>query len=271
MSPAPRCPSPTGSSGRCSACCRPPGACPSPASTNGSPACSPATTCPTRRSSAPASRAIAAWPARPIGCVTSDDLLRRSQEHSELIARAGQPRPPARPAGLDLEPRAGPPARPAQPGGLARRLRVPLRAAPRRQGPRPRWIDQVDVTWHFRARLTMLFEVEWTAMLGEPLLRRGGQIPPDPDLVRFLVDRARADRADPLQARALAAPALRPRGRQLAHPQGQPPARLRRARPAEVRRPRAVPRARSVDRTRSPASRRPCSAAEHRPARDPVG
>jgi len=31
-----------------------------------------------------------------------------------------------------------------------------------------------------------MFEVEWTAMLGEPLLRRHARIPPAQDLVRFL-------------------------------------------------------------------------------------
>jgi len=33
----------------------------------------------------------------------------------------------------------------------------------------------------------MLFEVEWTAMLAEPLIRRHANIPPDENLVRFLV------------------------------------------------------------------------------------
>ena len=37
------------------------------------------------------------------------------------------------------------------------------------------------------ARSAFLFEVEWTAMLGEPLLRRHARIPPDDALVRFLV------------------------------------------------------------------------------------
>jgi hypothetical protein len=31
-----------------------------------------------------------------------------------------------------------------------------------------------------------MFEVEWTAMLGEPLLRRHARIPPAENLVRFL-------------------------------------------------------------------------------------
>jgi hypothetical protein len=35
--------------------------------------------------------------------------------------------------------------------------------------------------------VAFLFEVEWTAMLGEPLLRRHARIAPDESLVRFLV------------------------------------------------------------------------------------
>jgi hypothetical protein len=35
--------------------------------------------------------------------------------------------------------------------------------------------------------VAFLFEVEWTAMLGEPLLRRHARIPPDESLIRFLV------------------------------------------------------------------------------------
>ena len=38
-----------------------------------------------------------------------------------------------------------------------------------------------------RPRFAFLFEVEWTAMLGEPVLRRGRGIPADERIVRFLV------------------------------------------------------------------------------------
>jgi hypothetical protein len=118
--------------------------------------------------------------------LTSDDLLRRSQEHSELIALLAN-------LGHRLGLRVWISSR-EQVHRLGRRnLGAWLDDSEFRSGPphvgkaRSEAIDQVDVTWHFRARLTMTFEVEWTAMLGEPLLRRGGQIPPDPDLVRFLV------------------------------------------------------------------------------------
>ena len=48
-------------------------------------------------------------------------------------------------------------------------------------------LENVDAIWYVRGRFTFLFEVEWTAMLGEPLLQRGAQIPQVEDLIRFLV------------------------------------------------------------------------------------
>jgi hypothetical protein len=48
-------------------------------------------------------------------------------------------------------------------------------------------LDQADCCWYVRPRFLFLFEVEWTAMLGEPVLRRGRGIPPDERIVRFLV------------------------------------------------------------------------------------
>ena len=44
----------------------------------------------------------------------------------------------------------------------------------------------VDAMWYVRDKVAFLFEVEWTAMLGEPLLRRHARIPPDESLIRFL-------------------------------------------------------------------------------------
>jgi hypothetical protein len=48
-------------------------------------------------------------------------------------------------------------------------------------------LEGVDVIWYLRNKATFLIEVEWTAMLGEPLLRRGPRIQDEPHLVRFLV------------------------------------------------------------------------------------
>jgi len=45
----------------------------------------------------------------------------------------------------------------------------------------------VDVIWYLRGRLAFMFDVEWTAMLGEPILRRGPQIEPTDQQARFIV------------------------------------------------------------------------------------
>ncbi|MEO7334024.1 MAG: hypothetical protein ABIZ71_08805, partial [Gemmatimonadales bacterium] len=45
----------------------------------------------------------------------------------------------------------------------------------------------IDVIWYLRGKLAFLIEVEWTAMLGEPILRRGRQIEPTEQQVRFCV------------------------------------------------------------------------------------
>jgi hypothetical protein len=117
--------------------------------------------------------------------VTTEDLLRRAHEHTELIAALAD-------------------------GG--HRLGLPVwigrREQPRRigSGRLGDWLDErerqvplshlssaaeavaeVDCAWYVRRRLTMLFEVEWTAMLGEPLLRRHARIPQADGTVRFLV------------------------------------------------------------------------------------
>ena len=48
-------------------------------------------------------------------------------------------------------------------------------------------LAEVDAIWYLRGKVAFLFEVEWTAMLNEPLLRRHARIPPDDSFVRFLV------------------------------------------------------------------------------------
>ena len=117
---------------------------------------------------------------------TTDDLRGRTHEHSELLALLAN-------------------------GGHRLRMEVWLgrREQGRRLGSRflGEWLDErerrayllniskapleeleaVDCIWHVRHRGAFMFEVEWTAMLGEPLLRRHARIPPAGDLVRFLV------------------------------------------------------------------------------------
>ena len=128
-------------------------------------------------------RSLASTPDR---LVTSDDLLRRSKEHTELLASLAD-----------------------QGHRLGYRVWIGAREQSRRIGTRSLadWLDerernaylplvsrgpaeeieQIDCIWYVRSRGAFLFEVEWTAMLGEPILRRHARIPKDDNLVRFLV------------------------------------------------------------------------------------
>ena len=118
--------------------------------------------------------------------VTSDDLLRRSHEHSEIVADLVD-------TGHRLGMRAWIAGREQVRRVRGRHLTEWLDDSERRQGPprvgraRPDDVDEIDVVWQVRGRASFLFEVEWTAMLGEPLLRRGALIPSADDIVRFLV------------------------------------------------------------------------------------
>jgi hypothetical protein len=49
-----------------------------------------------------------------------------------------------------------------------------------------RWRWRTDCIWYVRGKATFLFEVEWTAIIAEPLTR-GRRIPTDDKVVRFLV------------------------------------------------------------------------------------
>jgi hypothetical protein len=48
-------------------------------------------------------------------------------------------------------------------------------------------LEQLDCIWYLRGKATFLFEVEWTAMVTDALLRRGPRIPSHETIVRFLV------------------------------------------------------------------------------------
>jgi hypothetical protein len=48
-------------------------------------------------------------------------------------------------------------------------------------------LEAIDCIWYVPGRATLLFEVEWTAMIGEMILRRHARIPASDDVVRFLV------------------------------------------------------------------------------------
>jgi hypothetical protein len=127
-------------------------------------------------------RSLASTPER---VVTGDDLLHRAHEHTETIALLAD-------------------------GGhrLGMNVWIGRREQARKIGGRrlADWIDErehrvylaqisravdevgeVDCIWYVRGRAAFLFEVEWTAMLGEPVLRRHARIPTEESLVRFLV------------------------------------------------------------------------------------
>ena len=68
-------------------------------------------------------------------------------------------------------------------------------------------LEAVDCIWYVRGRTAFLFEVEWTAMLGDVLLRRHARIPPDDHLVRVLA--IAPERADLVRHRLETSPLLR--------------------------------------------------------------
>ncbi|MGI8999911.1 MAG: hypothetical protein ACR2GO_09420 [Candidatus Limnocylindria bacterium] len=68
-------------------------------------------------------------------------------------------------------------------------------------------LGQVDALWYVRGRLCFLFEVDWTAMVGEAVLRRGREIPLGRDQARFLV--IPAERGELLRRKIQRSPWLR--------------------------------------------------------------
>ena len=127
-------------------------------------------------------RSLASTPGR---LITGDDLLRRSHEHTELLATIAN-------AGHRLGMRVWI-GRREQTRRLGTGLLGDLLDPSERRvflGAISRSADdvaEVDGIWYIRNKVAFLFEVEWTAMLGEPLLRRHARIPPDEALIRFLV------------------------------------------------------------------------------------
>ncbi len=118
--------------------------------------------------------------------LTADEVHRRSEEHNELLAALAD-------------------------GGhrLGMQVWIGLREQTRRVAGRrlADWLDDrerlvhlpgvvrapadaleaVDCIWYVRGRAVFLFEVEWTAVLGEPVVRRHGRIPQDDRIARFLI------------------------------------------------------------------------------------
>jgi hypothetical protein len=118
--------------------------------------------------------------------VARDDLQARSQEHAATIALLADL---GHRLGLHVAIAPRERGRRADGAPLAARL-LPDELEPGlgflgRAGAEA--LEQVDACWYVRPRFAFLFEVEWTAMLGEPVLRRGRAIPADERIVRFLV------------------------------------------------------------------------------------
>jgi hypothetical protein len=68
-------------------------------------------------------------------------------------------------------------------------------------------LGAVDVIWYVRGRLAFLFEVEWTAMIGDAVLRRGRELPVGDQQARFLV--VPAERGELLRLKLQRSPWLR--------------------------------------------------------------
>jgi hypothetical protein len=117
--------------------------------------------------------------------VTGDDLLRRAQEHAELIGLLADG---GHRLGLSVWIGRREQARRLGRGRLADRLHDAEQRAPLSLISRAvEEVAEIDCAWYIRGKLAFLFEVEWTAMLGEPILRRHARIPQDDGTVRFLV------------------------------------------------------------------------------------
>jgi hypothetical protein len=121
----------------------------------------------------------------PDGLVTSEDVLRRSGEHAELLAMLAEG---GHRAGLHV-----------WLGRLEQVRRIGSRQLGELLDDRERdvylplivrapaeEVQAVDCIWYVRGRAAIIWELEWTAMLGEPILRRGARIPQEDNLVRFL-------------------------------------------------------------------------------------
>jgi len=70
-------------------------------------------------------------------------------------------------------------------------------------------LEELDCIWYVRGRGAFLFDVEWQAVLEEPVLKRGPQIETNDSIVRFLV--VPDERAPLIRTRLARSPVLRAR------------------------------------------------------------
>ena len=122
----------------------------------------------------------------PESVVCADQLERRSADHDAMIATLadvghrlgmsvwiGRRQQARRSGGRLLSARMTPDERDIHPTLIA-------------WGPEAE-LERVDCAWYARHRVALLFEVEWTAMLGDAVLVRHQRFPEDDNVVRFLV------------------------------------------------------------------------------------
>jgi hypothetical protein len=138
--------------------------------------------------------------------VTSDDLRTRTAEHTELLALLANG---GHRLGLSVALGRREQARRIGDRTLAdyldRRERDPWLPAIA-SGP-PEAIEAIDCIWYVKHRMAIAFEVEWTAMLGDLLLRRHARIASERGLVRMLA--IAPERAELVRHKLEASPVLR--------------------------------------------------------------
>jgi hypothetical protein len=138
--------------------------------------------------------------------VTHEDLRRRTAEHTELLALLANG---GHRVGLSVWLGRREQARRIGERTLAeyldRRERDPWLPSVA-NGP-PEDVEAVDCIWYQKGKLAIAFEVEWTAMLGDLLLRRHARIPNDPALARLLA--LAPERAELARHKLEASPVLR--------------------------------------------------------------
>ncbi len=138
--------------------------------------------------------------------VTNEDLRRRTTEHTELLALLANG---GHRLGMQIWIGRRDQARRIGEGTLGDYLDIRERepwfpttsSVPKEDG------EAVDCIWYRRGGSAFLFEVEWTAMLGDVLLRRHARIPPDERIVRFLA--VAPERRELVRHKLEASPVLR--------------------------------------------------------------
>ena len=117
---------------------------------------------------------------------TAEDLPKRSQEHVALVATLTEM---GHRLGMQVWIGQREQSRTVSGRRLAswldeRELRINLTAVARAPAEE---LELVPCIWYVRSKVAFTFELEWTGMVGEPILRRHARIPPSDRLVRFLV------------------------------------------------------------------------------------